>query len=187
VAQCPHHPDLDDRPADRDVLRHRRPDQARRGGAERAGDDPLPTGAPPLRVGGHVSLHPGATTAILLLAANIAYDFPRLLFLLARDRLAPELFLRIGDRLTFSNGIIVLSVAAAVIFLAFGGKTDLLIPLYAVGVFFAFTMSQAGMVVHWSRRRDDAHWRRSLLFNVWTVAHCLSAQHDEFDLVAAKS
>ncbi|HYZ53819.1 MAG TPA: APC family permease [Streptosporangiaceae bacterium] len=107
-----------------------------------------------------------ATAAILLLAANTAYnDFPRVLFLLARSHHAPRLFLRIGDRLAFSNGIIVLSITATAIYAAFGGNTESLIPLYAVGVFLAFTMSQAGMVVHWWRRRDDAHWRRSLFFN----------------------
>ena len=69
-----------------------------------------------------------------------------------------------GDRLAFSNGIILLSVLAAAIFIAFGGKTAPLIPLYAVGVFLAFTLSQAGMVVHWWRLRDP-HWMRSLAFN----------------------
>jgi amino acid transporter len=107
-----------------------------------------------------------STAAVLLLAADTAYnDFPRVLFLLARSQHAPRLFLRIGDRLSFSNGIIVLSGAAAVIFVAFRGETEPLIPLFAVGVFLAFTMSQAGMVVHWLRRRDDPHWRRSLFFN----------------------
>lgn len=106
-----------------------------------------------------------ATAAILLLAANTAYnDFPRVLFLLARDKYAPRLFLHMGDRLAFSNGIILLAVAAAIIYVAFGGVTDPLIPLYAVGVFLAFTVSQAGMMVHWWRRRD-AHWRKSLVFN----------------------
>jgi amino acid transporter len=106
-----------------------------------------------------------ATAAILLLAANTAYnDFPRVLFLLARDFQAPRLFLRFGDRLAFSNGIVVLSIAASVIFVAFGGATVPLIPLYAVGVFLAFTLSQAGMVVHWWRLRDR-HWRRSMVFN----------------------
>jgi amino acid transporter len=107
-----------------------------------------------------------STAAILLLAANTAYnDFPRVLFLLARSFHAPRLFLRIGDRLAFSNGIILLTLVAGVIFAAFGGETAPLIPLFAVGVFLAFTMSQAGMVVHWWRRRDDPHWRRSLVFN----------------------
>jgi amino acid transporter len=106
-----------------------------------------------------------ATAAVLMLAANTAYnDFPRVLFLLARSYHAPRLFLRIGDRLSFSNGIIVLSVVAAAIYITFGGKTQSLIPLYAVGVFLAFTMSQAGMVVHWWRHRDP-HWRKSLIFN----------------------
>ncbi|MHB8491849.1 MAG: APC family permease [Solirubrobacteraceae bacterium] len=106
-----------------------------------------------------------ATAAILLLAANTAYnDFPRVLFLLARDFQAPRLFLRMGDRLAFSNGIMLLSVAAAVIFAAFDGETSPLIPLFAVGVFLAFTTSQAGMVMHWWRLRN-AHWRRSLAFN----------------------
>jgi amino acid transporter len=107
-----------------------------------------------------------ATTAVLLLAANTAYnDFPRVLFLLARSCHAPRLFLRIGDRLAFTNGIIALSLIAAAIYLAFGGATESLIPLYAVGVFLAFTLSQAGMVVHWLRRRDQAHWGKSLAFN----------------------
>nr|WP_229848669.1 APC family permease [Kitasatospora griseola] len=106
-----------------------------------------------------------ATAAILLLAANTAYnDFPRVLYLLARDHQAPRIFLRLGDRLAFSNGIILLSVAAAAIYAAFGGKTGPLIPLYAVGVFLAFTLSQTGMVVHWWRLRDR-HWRKSLAFN----------------------
>jgi amino acid transporter len=106
-----------------------------------------------------------ATAAILLFAANTAYNgFPRVLFLLARDSFAPRLFLRIGDRLAFSNGLILLSVAAALIYVGFNGETAPLIPLFAVGVFLAFTLCQAGMVVHWWRLRDR-HWRRSLAFN----------------------
>ncbi|HEX4101959.1 MAG TPA: APC family permease [Pseudonocardiaceae bacterium] len=106
-----------------------------------------------------------ATTLILLLAANTAFnDFPRLLFLMARDNYAPRLFLRIGDRLAFSNGIIALAAAAAIAYAAFHGHTAALIPLYAVGVFLAFTLSQTGMVVHWWRRRG-AHWRKSIAFN----------------------
>jgi amino acid transporter len=106
-----------------------------------------------------------ATAAVLLLAANTTYsDFPRVLYLLARSYHAPRLFLRLGDRLAFSNGIIVLSAISVLIYVAFRGNTESLIPLYAVGVFLAFTLSQAGMVVHWWRHRD-AHWRKSLLFN----------------------
>jgi len=106
-----------------------------------------------------------ATALVLLLAANTAYnDFPRVMFLLARDRLATKRFLRMGDRLAFSTGIVALSLAAAVVFVAFDGDTASLIPLYAVGVFLAFTLSQAGMVVHWWRIRG-ARWRTSISFN----------------------
>jgi amino acid transporter len=106
-----------------------------------------------------------ATALVLLLAANTAYnDFPRVLFLLARDRFMAKRFLRMGDRLAFNNGIIALSVVAALVFVAFGGNTATLIPLYAVGVFLAFTLSQAGMVVHWWRSRG-AKWRTSITFN----------------------
>ncbi|MEV7085318.1 APC family permease [Streptomyces sp. NPDC093085] len=106
-----------------------------------------------------------ATALILLLAANTAFnDFPRVLSLLARDNHAPRVFLRLGDRLAFSNGIILLSVAAALVYVAFDGNTASLIPLYAVGVFLAFTLSQSGMVVHWWRGRER-HWRKSLCFN----------------------
>jgi amino acid transporter len=106
-----------------------------------------------------------ATALILLLAANTAFnDFPRVMYLLAKDRFASTRFLKVGDRLAFNNGAILLSVAAAVLFVAFGGNTTLLIPLYAIGVFLAFTLSQAGMVVHWWRLRGSA-WRRSIAFN----------------------
>ena len=106
-----------------------------------------------------------ATAAILLLAANTAYnDFPRVLALLAHTSHAPRLFLRIGDRLAFSNGTIVLTLAAGLIYVGFGGITESLIPLYAVGVFLAFTLSQSGMVVYWWRHRDT-QWRKSLLLN----------------------
>src|SRR5271165_6672424 len=107
-----------------------------------------------------------ATAAVLLLAANTSYnDFPRVLFLMARDRQAPRSFLRIGDRLTFRNGILLLSVTSAAIYIAFRGKTETLLPLYAVGVFLAFTLSQTGMIMHWRRHRDQPHWRRSLALN----------------------
>ena len=107
-----------------------------------------------------------ATAAVLLLAANTSYnDFPRVLFLMARDRQAPRSFLRIGDRLTFRNGILLLSVTSAAIYIVFRGNTESLLPLYAVGVFLAFTLSQTGMIMHWRRHRDQPHWRRSLAFN----------------------
>jgi amino acid transporter len=106
-----------------------------------------------------------ATALVLLLAANTAFsDFPRLLFFLARDYSAPRLFLRMGDRLAFSNGIVVLGVAAAAILAAFDGSVTSLIPLFAVGVFLAFTLSQTGMVVRWLRTREEG-WQRSICFN----------------------
>ncbi len=106
----------------------------------------------------------GATAVVLLLAANSAFNgFPRLLSFMARNGHAPRVFLRLGERLAFSNGTIALAVGAALLFLAFAGRTAALIPLYAVGVFVAFTFSQAGMAVHWCRR--EAHWRRSMVLN----------------------
>ncbi|HXA53723.1 MAG TPA: APC family permease, partial [Solirubrobacteraceae bacterium] len=106
-----------------------------------------------------------ATALVLLLAANTAFsDFPRLLFFLARDYSAPRLFLRMGDRLAFSNGIVVLGVAAAAILAAFDGSVVSLIPLFAVGVFLAFTLSQSGMVRRWLRTREPG-WRGSICFN----------------------
>ncbi|MFI2709337.1 APC family permease [Micromonospora sp. NPDC018662] len=105
------------------------------------------------------------TALILLLAANTAFnDFPRLLFFMARDGHAPRRFLHMGDRLAFSNGLVALALAATGVFVAFGGHTQTLIPLYAVGVFLAFTLSQTGMVVHWRRRRGRG-WRRRLAVN----------------------
>lgn len=107
-----------------------------------------------------------ATAAVLLMAANTSFnDFPRVLFLMARDQQAPRSFLQIGDRLTFSAGIVLLSAASAAIYVALHGNTARLLPLYAVGVFLAFTLSQSGMVVHWRRHRDQPHWRRSLFLN----------------------
>src|SRR4029079_17001524 len=95
-----------------------------------------------------------ATMAILVLAAQTAYaDFPRLASILARDGYLPRQFMNQGDRLAFSNGIVGLSVFAAVLLIAFGGDTHALIPLYMIGVFVSFTLSQAGMVVHWWRLR----------------------------------
>ncbi|MGZ4325306.1 MAG: APC family permease [Solirubrobacteraceae bacterium] len=106
-----------------------------------------------------------ATALVLLLAADTAYnDFPRVMFLLARDRFAPRPFLRMGDRLAFNNGIVFLSIVATLVFVAFNGNTSSLIPLYAVGVFLAFTLSQAGMVAHWWRVRG-ARWRGSIVVN----------------------
>ena len=106
-----------------------------------------------------------STALILTLAANTAFsDFPRLLSQLARDRYAPAQFANLGDRLAFSNGIISLGVLAAVVYIIFKGDTTALIPLYAVGVFVAFTLSQFGMVQRW-RRLKESGWRRGLAVN----------------------
>src|SRR5205085_5531368 len=87
---------------------------------------------------------------ILVLAANTAYaDFPRLASLLARDRYAPTQLAFRGERLAFSNGILILGTLSALLIIVFGGSTGALLPLYAVAVFTAFTLSQAGMVEHW--------------------------------------
>jgi len=92
------------------------------------------------------------TAAILVLAANTSFaGFPRLSSLLARDRFLPRQLANLGDRLVFSNGIVLLAVFSGILVWAFRGDTSRLIPLYAVGVFLSFTLSQAGMIVHWRR------------------------------------
>ena len=106
-----------------------------------------------------------STMLILVLAANTAYaDFPRLASILARDRYVPRQFMNQGDRLAFSNGIVGLSILAGILLVAFGGDTHALIPLYMIGVFVSFTLSQAGMVVHW-RRLQGSGWRTSAAIN----------------------
>lgn len=95
------------------------------------------------------------TAAILILAANTAFaDFPRLSSLLANDRFLPRQFSNRGDKLVFTNGIVILSIAAIILVVVFQGDTSKLIPLYAVGVFLSFTLSQTGMVRHWLRERE---------------------------------
>ncbi|HWD07600.1 MAG TPA: APC family permease [Actinomycetota bacterium] len=105
-----------------------------------------------------------STALILFLAANTAYnDFPRLLFFMAANDHAPRRFLRMGERLVFINGTLLLTVIAGGLFVIFRGQTESLIPLYAVGVFLAFTLSQAGMVRHWFRdHRRGWRWRAAL-------------------------
>jgi amino acid transporter len=106
-----------------------------------------------------------ATMLILVLAANTAYaDFPRLASILARDKYVPRQLMNQGDRLAFSNGIIGLSVFASVLLVAYGGDTHALIPLYMIGVFVSFTLSQAGMVIHWRRLRGPG-WKTSAAIN----------------------
>ncbi len=106
-----------------------------------------------------------ATMLILVLAANTAYaDFPRLASILARDRYLPRQLMNQGDRLAFSNGIVGLSAFAGILLVIFGGDTHALIPLYMIGVFVSFTLSQAGMVVHWWRLRGP-RWRTNAVIN----------------------
>jgi hypothetical protein len=108
-----------------------------------------------------------ATLAILTLAANTSYsDFPRLASLLARDKFLPSQFAFRGDRLAFSTGIVFLALLAILLLIVFNGVTTSLINLYAVGVFMSFTLSQAGMVLHWWRlRATHKGWLRSMLIN----------------------
>jgi amino acid transporter len=108
-----------------------------------------------------------ATLGILTLSAETSYsDFPRLASLLARDQFLPSLFGFRGDRLAFSVGIVFLSALAIMLLIIFGGSTNALINLFAVGVFMSFTLSQAGMVVHWWRLRGEHRgWQRSMVIN----------------------
>jgi hypothetical protein len=106
-----------------------------------------------------------ATTLILLLAANTSYaDFPRLSSILARDRYMPRQFANQGDRLVFSNGILILSGFAILLIVCFRGDTHALLPLYAIGVFISFTLSQSGMVRRWLRLRERG-WRWRMWIN----------------------
>ena len=143
-------------------------------------------------MGGFYYVIQGTTALILILAANTSFaDFPRLASLLARDRFLPRQFSTRGDKLVFSNGIIILAVFSGVLVVAFGGDTSRLIPLYAVGVFLSFTLSQTGMVRHWLKagralkearevsknNREDSteinridlkearHWKKSIVVN----------------------
>ncbi len=106
-----------------------------------------------------------STAAILTLAANTAYaDFPRLSSIIARDGYLPRQLANRGDRLVFSNGVLVLATAAGALIIAFGGETNALIPLYAVGVFLSFTLSQAGMVRHHQKERERGY-KRNIVIN----------------------
>jgi amino acid transporter len=106
-----------------------------------------------------------ATMLILIMASNTSFaDFPRLASIMARDGFLPRHMMFRGDRLAFSAGILVLGVLAGVLLILFKADTHRLIPLYAVGVFLSFTLSQSGMVVHWLRSQDAGR-RRSMLIN----------------------
>jgi len=106
-----------------------------------------------------------STALILVLAANTSYaDFPRLASLLSRDRFLPRQFSSRGDRLVFSNGIVALGVFAALLVIVFDAREQAMLPLYAIGVFISFTLSQYGMVRHWLRLRESG-WRTSAIIN----------------------
>jgi amino acid transporter len=106
-----------------------------------------------------------ATMAILFMGANTSFaDFPRLSSILARDGLMPRQFMNLGDRLAFSNGIIGLALLAVLVLLVFTAQVSRMIPLYAVGVFCSFTLSQAGMVVHWFKVKGRS-WRKKAAMN----------------------
>src|SRR6202140_4867918 len=103
--------------------------------------------------------------AVLSLSANTAFaDFPRLCRAISQDNYLPHVFGYRGRRLVYSYGIVVLGVLTCLLLVLFRGVTDKLIPLYAVGAFLAFTLSQSGMVVHWYKNRAE-HWRKSIFVN----------------------
>jgi amino acid transporter len=105
------------------------------------------------------------TMLVLTVAANTSFaDFPRLAAILAKDGFLPRQLTGLGDRLVFANGILLLVGATAVLILGFQGDSHLLVPLFAVGAFLAFTLSQAGMVLHWWRERGR-HWQLKMLAN----------------------
>jgi hypothetical protein len=107
-----------------------------------------------------------AVIAVLVLSANTSFaDFPRVCSLLAFDEYLPAGFAHRGRRLVYSRGIIVLAILSGALLVAFGGVTDRLIPLFAVGAFTAFLLSQAGMVAHWRRQPRDPQATRSLVVN----------------------
>jgi amino acid transporter len=106
-----------------------------------------------------------STMLILTVAANTSFaDFPRVAALLAKDGFLPRQFTGLGDRLVFVNGILILSGATAALIILFQGDTHLLVPLFAVGAFLAFTLSQSGMVIHWWRE-GGRHWQLKTLAN----------------------
>lgn len=105
------------------------------------------------------------TMLVLYLAANTAYNgLPVLLSIVAKDGYMPRYLATRGERLTYSNGIILLTLAAALLIVVYGGQTDNLISLYAIGVFISFTIAQTGMVVHWRKERTPG-WRIRAFLN----------------------
>ncbi len=112
-----------------------------------------------------------STLLILAVAANTSFaDFPRVAAILARDGFLPHQLTGLGDRLVFANGILLLAGAAGVLIVAFGGDTHALIPLFAVGAFLAFTLSQTGMIVHWRRERGRGWWLKAAFNGLGALA-----------------
>ena len=110
-------------------------------------------------------LFQGATCGILVLAANTSFaDFPRLGSIMARDRFLPRQLYNLGDKLVFSNGIVLLAALASILIIVFRGTVNALIPLYAIGVFMSFTLSQAGMAKHFIRLKERG-WRRAAVIS----------------------
>ncbi len=106
-----------------------------------------------------------STLLVLAVAANTSFsDFPRLASILARDRFLPRQLTNLGDRLVFANGMLLLAGATAALVVASGGVSHDLVPLFAVGAFMAFTLSQSGMVLHWARLKGGG-WRLKSLLN----------------------
>jgi amino acid transporter len=113
----------------------------------------------------------GSTMLILTVAANTSFSgFPRLAALLAADGFLPRQFAGLGDRLVFANGILLLTMATGGLIVLFGGDSHALIPLFALGVFLAFTLSQAGMVVYWWRRRGGGWQGKAALNGIGALA-----------------
>jgi len=106
-----------------------------------------------------------STAIVLLLAANTAFaGFPQLASMMARDSFLPRQLANIGDRLAYSNGIVILALVASALIVIFHGLVDALLPMYAIGVFIGFTLAQTGMVIRWLRLRTQG-WQKSLFFN----------------------
>jgi amino acid transporter len=112
-----------------------------------------------------------ATLAILTVAANTSFaGFPRLAAILAHDTFLPRQLSSLGDRLGFTNGIVLLSLATAGLIVLFGGDTHALVPLFAVGAFLAFTLSQAGMVLHWMKQRGRGWLTKAVINGLGALA-----------------
>jgi len=116
-----------------------------------------------------------STLLILAVAANTSFaGFPRVAAILAADGFLPRQLTNLGDRLVYSNGILLLSVVSGILVVIFKGDSHLLVPLFAIGAFLAFTMSQAGMVLHWLRERGSGWWLKALINGVGALTTCIT-------------